>query len=80
MRSVVYDRNGIELDFEQVVYWMEEELRELAQRLFLPCPDQQFFDKYCILHKWFYKSRFIWDGDDFPLLPDEEFDEDVPAQ
>ena len=49
--SKVYNQHGVVLDFEAAVQRMDTDIREEVHRLIAPCTDQQFFNRYCVLHK-----------------------------
>lgn len=59
--SKVYNQHGVVLDFEAAVQRMDTDIREEVHRLIAPCTDQQFFNKYCVLHKRHYGETFFLD-------------------
>lgn len=59
--SKVYNQHGVVLDFEAAVQHMDADIREEVHQLIAPCTDQEFFDKYCVLHERHYGKIFFLD-------------------
>ncbi len=59
MTEKVVDLDGNEYDWDTVVSYMDDDLREEIHREMAPCTNQEFFDAYAAAH-W---GRF---GEDFP--------------
>lgn len=58
--STVTTRNGQEIDFDDAVFYMDDEIREALHMKMAPCEDQEFFTAYEKAHK----EKF---GEDFEI-------------
>lgn len=46
----VTNKNGVEIDFDTAVYYMDDEIREAVHRDLAPCTEQEFFTAYEAAH------------------------------
>lgn len=50
--------NGDIIDFEAAVNLMDDDLREQLAAEICPCPEQEFYNRYCELHSERYGEEF----------------------
>lgn len=55
----VSNKYGQKLDFEAVVQFMDDEIREYLHGELAPCEPQYFYEKYCEEHKKKYGEEFL---------------------
>lgn len=58
MKKMVIVENGM-VDFEDAVFFMDDEIREELHAEMAPCTDQEFFDAYCEKHAEKYDEDFV---------------------
>lgn len=49
-KAIVINQYGDELDFDSIVNYMDESVREYCHNKYAPCTYQEFFDTYCKCH------------------------------
>lgn len=59
----VLNKYGNELDFDSVVQFMDDDLREYLHGELAPCEPQVFYDEYCKMHKEKFGETFFTEDD-----------------
>jgi hypothetical protein len=54
----IKNSHGEELNYEDVVDYMDDDIREYLHHQLAPCPPQYFYEEYCKLHKEIYGQDF----------------------
>lgn len=55
----VYNVNGVTIDFEIAVNFMDDEIREHLHNTIAPCSEQKFFSAYEVAHRIRFGEEFI---------------------
>lgn len=56
--STVMNQNGQEVEFDDAVFYMDDEIREELHMKLAPCTDQEFFTAYEKAHYQKYSEEF----------------------
>lgn len=56
--STVVNQNGNKIDFDDAVFYMDDEIREALHMKLAPCEEQEFFTAYEAAHKEKYGEDF----------------------
>ena len=54
----IKNKHGQELDYEDVVEYMDDDIREYLHHQLAPCSAQHFYNEYCKMHKEIYNEDF----------------------
>ena len=55
----VYNVNGVAIDFEKALYFMDEEIKERLCNVIPLCFEQKFFPAYELAHRAKFDEEFI---------------------
>ena len=55
----IKNRHGQELDYEVVVEYMDDDIREYLHHQLAPCSAQYFYDEYVKMHKEIHGEEFF---------------------